>query len=244
MLEPKNWVGKRDATRAEASPERQVTPAGTAGQDAGEAVGSTLPRSSCCLTLCSLEATRVSTGSDQTVLGVTSEGPGTQSSRVRSTHIGPEPRPASCPQHRHAENPQKSPPTQVHTQNTGPCSAQLFREPFRGKKKRLKMQTWVLGFSDLTTGPRRAPGQRTHHPKDAQRPQDQQQEGPSSHGGRGNSRVTGSVNTLGSLTGAGEETEARSQQREEPGPSPRLSPEGRAYPSDAKAVSPKAPPEP
>ena len=25
---------------------------------------------------------------------------------------------------------------------------------------RLKMQTWVLGFSDLTTGPRRAPGQR------------------------------------------------------------------------------------
>ena len=49
---------------------------------------------------------------------------------------------------------------QVHTQNTGPCSAQLFHEPFRGKKKRLKMQTWVLGFSDLTTGPRRAPGQR------------------------------------------------------------------------------------
>lgn len=49
---------------------------------------------------------------------------------------------------------------QVHTQNTGPCSAQLFREPFRGKKMRLKMQTWVLGFSDLTTGPRRAPGQR------------------------------------------------------------------------------------
>ena len=43
---------------------------------------------------------------------------------------------------------------------------------------------------------------------------------------------------------AGEETEARSQQREEPGPSLRLSPEGRAYPSDAKAVSPKAPPEP
>lgn len=24
----------------------------------------------------------------------------------------------------------------------------------------LKIQTWVLGFSDLTTGPRRAPGQR------------------------------------------------------------------------------------
>lgn len=43
---------------------------------------------------------------------------------------------------------------------------------------------------------------------------------------------------------AGEETEARSQQREEPGPSPRLGPEGRAYPSDAKAVSPQAPPEP
>ena len=60
-----------------------------------------------------LPLTGVSTGSDQTVLGVTSEGPGTQPSRVRSTHIGPEPRPASCPQHRHAENPQKSPPTQV-----------------------------------------------------------------------------------------------------------------------------------
>ena len=49
---------------------------------------------------------------------------------------------------------------QVHRQNTGPCSAQLFREPFRGKKMGLKIQTWVLGFSDLTTGPRRAPGQR------------------------------------------------------------------------------------
>lgn len=38
---------------------------------------------------------------------------------------------------------------------------------------------------------------RTHHPKGAQRPQAQQQEGVSSHGGRGNSRVTGSV-TCGS----------------------------------------------
>lgn len=43
---------------------------------------------------------------------------------------------------------------------------------------------------------------------------------------------------------AGEEAEACSQQREEPGPNPRLGPEGRAYPSDAKAVSPQAPPEP
>ncbi|KAI4573192.1 hypothetical protein MJG53_013030 [Ovis ammon polii x Ovis aries] len=50
---------------------------------------------------------------DQTVLGVMSEGPGTQPSRVRSTHVGPELRPTSCPQHRHDENPQKSPPTQV-----------------------------------------------------------------------------------------------------------------------------------
>lgn len=49
--------------------------------------------------------TGVSTSTDQTVLGVTSEGPGTQPSRVRSTHVGPEPRPASCPQHRHAESP-------------------------------------------------------------------------------------------------------------------------------------------
>lgn len=57
--------------------------------------------------------TGVSTGMDQTVLGVMSEGPGTQPSRVRSTHVGPELRPTSCPQHRHDENPQKSPPTQV-----------------------------------------------------------------------------------------------------------------------------------
>lgn len=33
-----------------------MTPAGTAGRDPGEVLGGTLPRFSCCLTLCSLEA--------------------------------------------------------------------------------------------------------------------------------------------------------------------------------------------
>ena len=67
----------------------------------------------------------VSTSMDWTVLGVTSGGPGAQPSHVRSTHVRPELRPASCPQHCHAESP--GGPHQPGCGNPGPQRRSLLR---------------------------------------------------------------------------------------------------------------------
>lgn len=69
--------------------------------------------------------TGVSTSTDWTVLGITSEGPGTQPSHVRSTHVRPELRPAPCLQHHHAESP--GGPHQPGCGNPGPQRRSILR---------------------------------------------------------------------------------------------------------------------